>query len=59
ERIYSGTPEAEALLRKYNVNYVLVGPMELASFKVNEQFWMKYKTLAQAGVYRMYQIGPK
>src|SRR6185437_2391310 len=56
ERIYSGAPEAEALLRKYKVDYVLVGPMELASFKVNEQFWSKYKTLSQAGAYRVYQI---
>jgi hypothetical protein len=56
ERIYSGAPEAEALLRKYNVDYVLVGPMELASFKVNEQFWSKYKTLSQSGAYRVYQI---
>jgi hypothetical protein len=55
-RIYLGAPEAESLLRKYNVDYVLVGPMELASFKVNEQFWSKYKTLSQAGAYRVYQI---
>lgn len=56
-RIYSGAPEADGLLRKYSVDYVLVGPMELASFKVNEQFWLKYKTLSQAGAYRVYQIG--
>ena len=56
QRIYSGAPEAETLLRKYNVDYVLVGPMELASFKVNEQFWSKYKTLSQTGAYRVYQI---
>jgi hypothetical protein len=56
ERIYSGAPGADALLRKYSVDYVLVGPMELASFKVNEQFWSRYKTLSQAGAYRVYQI---
>ncbi len=56
QRIYLGVPEADALLRKYNVDYVLVGPMELASFKVNEQFWSKYKTLSQAGAYRVYKI---
>jgi hypothetical protein len=53
--IYSGEPEAEGLLRKYNVDYVLVGPLELASFKVNEQFWSKYKRVSQAGAYRLYE----
>jgi hypothetical protein len=57
ERIYSGAPQAETLLQKYNVDYVLVGPMEIAAFKVNEQFWAKYKTLSRAGAYRVYQIG--
>ena len=57
ERIYLGAPEAEGLLRKYHVDYVLVGPMELASFGVNEQFWSKHKVLSQAGAYRVYQIG--
>ncbi|MGZ4860610.1 MAG: hypothetical protein ACXV8M_13695 [Candidatus Angelobacter sp.] len=56
ERIYSGGPEAEALLRQYNVDYVLVGPLELASVKVNEQFWSKYKKVSQTGAYRVYQI---
>ena len=56
QRIYLGVPGADALLQKYNVDYVLVGPMELASFKVNEQFWSKYKTLSQAGAYRIYKI---
>jgi hypothetical protein len=56
QRIYLGGTEADALLQKYNVDYVLVGPMELASFKVNEQFWSKYKTLSQVGAYRIYKI---
>jgi uncharacterized membrane protein len=56
ERIYSGGLEAEALLRQYNVDYVLVGPLELAAFRVNEQFWSKYKRVSPAGAYRVYQI---
>jgi hypothetical protein len=49
DRIYSGAPEAEALLRKHTVDYVLVGPMALAAFKVNEQVWSNYNPLSQAG----------
>lgn len=55
ERIYSGGPGADALLRQYGVDYVLIGPGELASFKVNEQFWLQYTRLFQAGGYRVYQ----
>jgi hypothetical protein len=55
QRIYSGAPEADALLRQYRVDYVLIGPAELASLKVNEQFWSKYAMLSQAGAYRIYQ----
>jgi hypothetical protein len=56
QRIYSGAPEADALLRQYGVDYVLIGPAELASLKVNEQFWSKHAMLSQAGAYRIYQI---
>jgi len=55
QRIYSGAPEADALLRQYEVDYVLIGPAELASLKVNEQFWSKYAVLSQTGTYRVYQ----
>jgi len=55
QRIYSGAPEADALLRQYEVDYVLIGPAELASLKVNEQFWSKYAVLSQTGAYRVYQ----
>ena len=55
QRIYSGAPEADALLRQYGVEYVLIGPAELASLKVNEQFWSRYARLSQAGAYRVYQ----
>jgi len=55
QRIYSGAPEADALLRQYGVDYVVIGPAELASLKVDEQFWSKYAILSQAGAYRVYQ----
>jgi uncharacterized membrane protein len=53
--IYSGEPAAAPLLRRYGIDYVLIGPGELASFSVNEQFWGEYALLAQEGPYRLYK----
>jgi hypothetical protein len=53
--IYSGGPNADALLRQYGVDYVVIGPAEYATFQVNEQFWLQYDRLWQAGAYRIYK----
>ncbi len=58
QRIYSGGPDAPALLRRYGIDYVLIGPTELASFGINAQFWSQYTVQAQAGPYRLYRINP-
>ena len=55
QRIYSGESNADALLRQYGVDYVLIGPAEFAAFKVNEPFWSQYDQIWQAGAYRIYQ----
>jgi uncharacterized membrane protein len=55
QRIYSGAPDADALLSRYGVDYVLIGPSEFAEFTVNEQFWSQHARLAQTGAYRIYQ----
>jgi hypothetical protein len=56
QRIYSGEADAGALLRQYGVDYMLVGPEELAAFRVDERFLSQYKKLAEAGPYRLYQV---
>jgi hypothetical protein len=55
QRIYSGEGNADALLRQYGVDYVLIGPAEFAAFNINEQFWAQHKKLWQAGAYRIYE----
>jgi uncharacterized SAM-binding protein YcdF (DUF218 family) len=55
ERIYSGAPGADALLKSYGVDYVLIGPAEFAAFPVSEQFWSQYGNPARTGAYRIYQ----
>ncbi len=52
--IYSGATDAAQLLRRYKVDYVLVGPKELSTLNVNQQFWSQYPEVAQTGPYRLY-----
>jgi hypothetical protein len=54
-RMYAGAPDAEALLRRYQVEYVLVGPAEISSVGLNPQFWSRYPKVAEIGEYRLYK----
>lgn len=56
KRIYQGGGVADILLRKYEIDYVLISPEERESLKPNEGFFAKYPILAEAGQYRVYKI---
>ncbi len=56
KRIYEGGSETAALLRKHDIEYVLISPEERNSLSVNEQYFAKYPILAQSGQYRVYKI---
>ena len=56
KRIYEGGGVAEILMRKYNIEYVLISPEELNSMKANEEFFRKYPVIAEAGQYRVYKV---
>lgn len=55
QAIYSGGPQANSLLKHYHVDYVLIGPPELASLPVNEQFWATQQQVAAVGGYRLFR----
>lgn len=54
--IYSGGPQAEELLRKYGIDYVLVSPEERSTMKANEAFFRKYPVFAEVGQYKVYKV---
>jgi len=56
KRIYTGGGVADILLRKYNVDYVLVSPIERNDLKANEDIWRKYPIVAESGQYRVYKV---
>jgi hypothetical protein len=57
QQIYAGAPQAEALLKQYHVEYVVIGPVELGTLSVNEPFWAQQRKVAEAGGYRVYRTG--
>lgn len=55
-RIYAGGEGAEALVARYGVDYMLLGPQERSSLPVNDAFLARYGTVAEAGGYRLLKI---
>ncbi len=55
QHIYSGLPDADALLRQYHIDYVLIGPAEQTSMRINEPFWSRYSKVAETPGYRLYK----
>lgn len=55
-RVYAGTPDAAAILRKYSVAYIVVSPLERNIMNVNEQFLSNFEMVGEVGGYRLYKI---
>ncbi|MCS6875124.1 MAG: hypothetical protein N2Z23_09385 [Pyrinomonadaceae bacterium] len=57
KKMYKGGSQAEALMRKYGINYVIVSPEEWANLSlVNEDYFAKFPIVAQSGAYKVYEI---
>jgi len=56
KRVYAGALDAVPILRKYNVAYAVVGPLERNIMSVNEQFFSEFQLLGDVGGYRLYKI---
>ena len=56
KRIYAGGPDAEDLMKRYGVEYVMIGPTERGEMPLNERFFERYPLVGDTGVYRLYKI---
>ena len=61
KNIYEGTATADILLRKYDIEYVMVSPEESAymsqnNLMVNEEFFQKFPVVAESGAFRVYKV---
>jgi hypothetical protein len=56
KRIYSGAAGADQLLKAYDIDYAVVGPLERLVMPVNEQFFSHYEKVGDVGGYQLYKI---
>jgi hypothetical protein len=56
KRIYLGSSDAPQLLKFYNVDYAVVGPLERLVTPVNDQFFSQFEKVGQVGEYSLYKI---
>jgi hypothetical protein len=54
-RMYAGGADAAALLARYGIDYVVIGPPERLQMIPNEQFFERYVRVGEAGDYRLYR----
>ncbi|MDQ3322055.1 MAG: hypothetical protein M3525_06450 [Acidobacteriota bacterium] len=61
KRIYEGSALAETLLKKNNIEYVLISPEERGyaqsnNVRLNEDYFRKFPVVAEVGQYRVYKV---
>jgi hypothetical protein len=56
KRMYAGAPDAETLLTKHGVDYVVVSPLERSAVPVNEQFFRRFTKVGETGGYSLYKV---
>jgi hypothetical protein len=54
--IYAGAPNSQALLKRYALDYVVIGPQERAMMLVNTRFFSNFTLIGQCGGYSLYKI---
>ncbi|HEV8186388.1 MAG TPA: hypothetical protein VGP83_01480 [Pyrinomonadaceae bacterium] len=56
KRIYLGSPDAEQLIRKYDIEYLVLGPQERLVGPINEAFISRFHKVGESGEYTLYKI---
>jgi hypothetical protein len=56
KRIYLGMPDAVPLIKKYSIEYLVVGPQERIVTPVNDQFISRFQKVGEVGDYQLYKI---
>ena len=58
KRIYLGAPDADQLLKTYNIEYAVRGPQEAVVTPSNDRFFARFVKVGEVGEYKLYKIKP-
>jgi hypothetical protein len=56
KQIYAGSADAAKLLRDYQIDYLIVGPLERNNLSVNDRFMSKLQKVGEVGAYQLYKV---
>jgi hypothetical protein len=56
EKMYAGGAQADQLLAKYGIDYVLVAQEEAGNTRINQEYFMKFPIVAQSGGMMVYKV---
>lgn len=57
KKIYGGAPDADELIAKYGIDYVLISPRERESLQVNDAYFSKFEMVHSEGGYSVFKVG--
>ena len=56
QKMYQGDATAALLIKKYNIEYVLIAPEERSKLNADEAYFSRFPVIAESGQYRVYKI---
>jgi hypothetical protein len=55
-QIYSGDVDAALLIKRYGIDYIVLGPHERELLQVNEPFFTRFPTAGMSGSYALFRV---
>lgn len=55
-RIYAGGADADVLLARYNIDFVVLGPLERDLMSTSDQFFDRFTQVGATGEFRLYRV---
>ncbi len=55
-RIFGGAPDADGLIERYRIDYVLIGPLERGELTIDDGYFERFEKVGEAGGATLYKV---